>query len=211
MTRMSLLMATNILRMVAACSSERLSTSMRVIFVTPSTSCATCGLNSSATCSAVTFVSSTVSCRSAAISVSTSMRRSVRMMATSTGCTTNGSPLLRHWPACASLANRNAFARSASSGSERYADVSRCSSAKRSSGVSARGTSFFASDANDFSATWGRPSRLSSTVCLLEAASGAAPSNSSRSFLSPVLIVSSSFPLSARQPAGWGARRVCPR
>ncbi len=112
-------MATNILRMVAACSSERLSTSMRVIFVTPSTSWATCSLNSTATCSVVTHVSSTVSCKSAAQSVSTSMRRSARMMATSTGCATNGSPLLRHWPSCASLANWNALASSAWSGSER--------------------------------------------------------------------------------------------
>ena len=119
MTRMSLLMATNILRMVAACSSVRLSTSMRVIFVTPSTSCATCALNSSSTWSRVTLVSSTVSCSSAAHSVSTSMRKSARMMATSTGCATNGSPLLRHCPSCASLAKRNAFASMASSSSER--------------------------------------------------------------------------------------------
>ena len=142
------------------------------------------------------------------------MRRSARMMATSTGCTTNGSPLLRHWPACASLANRNAFASSASSASERYADVSRCSSAKRSSGVSARGTSFFASDANDFSATCGRPNRLSSTVCLLRGGLGRGVPAILRDRLLPlVLIVSSSFPLTLRaQPGRMGREtRSCPR
>ena len=52
MTRMSLDMATNILRMVAACSSVRDSTSMRVILVTPSTSARTCGLKVRSTSSA---------------------------------------------------------------------------------------------------------------------------------------------------------------
>ena len=188
MTRMSLLMATNILRMVAACSSVRLSTSMRVIFVTPSTSCATWGLNSASTWSRVTLVSSTVSCSSAAHSVSTSMRKSARMMATSTGCATNGSPLLRHWPSCASLANRKAFASMASSSSDRYTEVRRCSSANRSSGVFGARASFLASGANDFSATCGRPSRLSSTVCLFDVASGAPPSSSSWLLL-PILVV----------------------
>ena len=49
MTRMSLLMATSILRMVAACSSVSEPTSMRVILVTPSTSWRTSSPNSSCT------------------------------------------------------------------------------------------------------------------------------------------------------------------
>ncbi len=112
-------MATNILRMVAACSSVRLSTSMRVILVTPSTSARTCGLNSRSTSSEVTLVSSTVSCRSAAQMVSASMRRSARMMPTSMGCTMNGSPDLRHCPLWAALAKAKARASIASSSGER--------------------------------------------------------------------------------------------
>ena len=119
MTRMSLLMATNILRMVCACSSDRLSTSMREILVTPSTRCAMRSLKVSSTSASVTSESSTVSWMSAAHSVSTSMRRSARMSATSTGCTMNGSPLLRHCPLCAMSANENARASSSSSSSDR--------------------------------------------------------------------------------------------
>ena len=108
-------MATNILRMVAACSSVRLSTSMRVILVTPSTSARTWGLKACSTSSAVTFVSSTVSWSSAAQMVSASMRKSARMMPTSMGWMMNGSPDLRHWPAWAVRANSKARASIASS------------------------------------------------------------------------------------------------
>ena len=116
MTRMSLDMATNILRMVAACSSVSDSTSMRVILVTPSTSARTCGLKVRSTSSAVAFVSSTVSWSSAAVMVSASMRRSARMMPTSMGWMMKGSPDLRHWPAWASRANSKARRSMASSG-----------------------------------------------------------------------------------------------
>mmetsp|Transcript_17843 Transcript_17843/g.47037 ORF Transcript_17843/g.47037 Transcript_17843/m.47037 type:complete len:275 (-) Transcript_17843:392-1216(-) len=59
-------------------------------------------------------VSSTTSCRRPATIVSLSMRSSARMHATSTGWMTNGSPDLRHWPSCASMAKSTAASMSTS-------------------------------------------------------------------------------------------------
>ena len=87
MTRMSWLMATSILRMVATWVSVRVSTSMRVILVTPSTSSATVGLKRRATSSLLTSQSSTTSCRRAAVTVCISMLSWLKIMATSTGWT----------------------------------------------------------------------------------------------------------------------------
>lgn len=92
MTRMSLLIAMSILRRLLTCAWLRDSISRLLILVTPSTSSATVSPNFLRMSSSVYSVSSTVSCKTAARKVSLSMRKSERMMATSTGCMMKGSP-----------------------------------------------------------------------------------------------------------------------
>ena len=107
-TRMSRLMARNILRRLSACFSSMLSTSMLVSLVTPSTSSATMSPKSPATSESEVSVSSTVSCRSAAHTTSQSILSSARMMATSTGWLMYISPERRFWSECFSAAKQYA-------------------------------------------------------------------------------------------------------
>ena len=67
--------------------------------MTPSTSRATSSPNSLRTSSSSASVSSTVSCSSAAVIVAESSFSSAQISATAQRVQTNGSPLLRTWPA----------------------------------------------------------------------------------------------------------------
>ena len=84
-TRQSLAMATSILRMVAACWASLESNCSRSSLVTPSTTGATTGPNSSSMVSSVSPVSSTASWSRAAATVGASRPSSATMAATATG------------------------------------------------------------------------------------------------------------------------------
>ncbi|OAD20889.1 hypothetical protein THIOM_003376 [Candidatus Thiomargarita nelsonii] len=68
-TRISRLIANNILRKLAACACSRFSKCMEEILLTPSTNSATFSPNSLTSCSLVMSVSSITSCKRAAHSV----------------------------------------------------------------------------------------------------------------------------------------------
>mmetsp|Transcript_4506 Transcript_4506/g.14974 ORF Transcript_4506/g.14974 Transcript_4506/m.14974 type:complete len:291 (-) Transcript_4506:22-894(-) len=74
-------------------------------FVSPSTIEATLGPKQRAMSCSVRSVSSTVSWRRPATMVSRSILSPAKMVDVSTGCTMNGSPFLRAWPACAAAAS----------------------------------------------------------------------------------------------------------
>ncbi len=95
-TRMSLAIATTILRMVSACADSPYLTLSSL--VTPSTSMAISSPKSRVRSATVYGVSSTVSCRSAAHRVGAVIPSSARMVATASGCVMYASPLLRSWP-----------------------------------------------------------------------------------------------------------------
>ena len=124
----------SILRNVSACSSDKLSTSILVIFVTPSTKSAMDWPNSSATSSLVVEESSTVSCSKAAHRVSTSICKSAKIIATSTGWITKGSPDFLFCPLCALQANSNARLSVSRSSFPKYWELRCKSSLNRSSG-----------------------------------------------------------------------------
>ncbi len=84
-TRMSLAIASSILRKFSACASSCEANSMRVILETPSTRPAISAPNSPAIPSLVAPVSSMTSCRIAAESVRASRCIAVRMWATAIG------------------------------------------------------------------------------------------------------------------------------
>ena len=94
-TRTSLTMASSILRTFSAWRSSRLANWILSILVTPSTMCATCSPKRAEISSVVTGVSSTASCsRPAAMAVESSFI-SASTCATSSGCSTYGSPEAR--------------------------------------------------------------------------------------------------------------------
>ncbi|CAB4856537.1 unannotated protein [freshwater metagenome] len=101
-TRMSLDIATTILRTVSAwASSPSFSLSS---LVTPSTRSPISAPKSRVTASSVYAVSSTVSCKSAAAIVFAPIPNSTRISATASGCVMYGSPDFRSCPSCAAFA-----------------------------------------------------------------------------------------------------------
>ena len=84
---MSSTMASSILRKFSACRSSLEENGIVLILVTPSTTCATSGPNSSWIRSMVVRVSSTTSCRSPAAMATASRRMSASRSATSSGWT----------------------------------------------------------------------------------------------------------------------------
>ena len=84
-TRRSRAMATNILRMVAACCASFESNCNRSSLVTPSTMLATSAPNAASTSARLISVSSTASCNSAAATLISSRPMSATMRATANG------------------------------------------------------------------------------------------------------------------------------
>ena len=91
-TRASFTIASSILRKFSACRSSLDENGIVLIFVTPSTTCATSGPNSSLTRSMVVNVSSTTSCSSPAAMATSSNFMSATSAATSSGWVMYASP-----------------------------------------------------------------------------------------------------------------------
>ncbi len=102
---MSSTIARSILRKFSAWRSSLEEKGMAPIFVTPSTTCATSGPNSSRIRSIEVSVSSTTSCSSPAAIVTTSSFMSASRSATSSGWTRYGSPECLTWPLCSNAEN----------------------------------------------------------------------------------------------------------
>ena len=129
-TRISLTMASSILRKLSACRSSAEKKSSLLSLVTPSTQRATSSPNSLRTSSTVTLVSSTTSCSRPVSRLTTSMRMSARMWATISGWIMYGSPESRVCNLWCWLAKRKAFSRVAKSSRGRASRALASSSAK---------------------------------------------------------------------------------
>ena len=102
---MSSTIASSIFRKFSACRSSLEANRIALIFVTPSTTWATSGPNSSSIRSIVVRVSSTTSWSSPAATATTSSFMSARKSATARGWMRYGSPEWRTWPLCSKAEN----------------------------------------------------------------------------------------------------------
>ncbi len=106
---MSCAIASSIFRMFSACCSSWVWVENLDSFVTPSTSWATSGPNSSSMSARLSSVSSGTSCRSAASIEAESSPISARVKAAAIGWVTYGSPVARTCPSWAATAKSRAF------------------------------------------------------------------------------------------------------